>query len=271
MQALLFLDTLYKDPKENDKHMRTIFKIRFIFSTLLLGLLFSNCYLNPWLQKQLNTAPSQNENTQEQNTLLAAVALLPSPVVTTTNLSLLFPSSDIILILGNYIEITPVATSSILNCTVDPSLPTGLTLTSNCQIQGTPSVPSLKTSYTITASNGSETISVSIFISVNSATPKGLASLSGLTLNPSFSNSVLEYTATVNLNQTQLPIIVTTTNSTATMELYTQSDPDNKTTLSSGVGYWWYFPQGQVTVYRIDVTETDGTVTTYQFSVTNTN
>lgn len=56
---------------------------------------------------------------------------------------------------------------NLTNCTISPSLPSGLTFnSSNCQISGTPSATSSTTSYTVTAFNGANSSTVTFIITV---------------------------------------------------------------------------------------------------------
>jgi hypothetical protein len=65
---------------------------------------------------------------------------------------------------------TPANTGgTIISCTVSPTLPTGLSLSSTCVLTGTPTVLSSATSYTIVASNSGGNFPVAISIAVNSA------------------------------------------------------------------------------------------------------
>lgn len=57
------------------------------------------------------------------------------------------------------------------SCTVSPTLPTGLSLSSTCVLSGTPSAISSATNYTITATNSGGTSNTTINITVNSLAP----------------------------------------------------------------------------------------------------
>lgn len=57
------------------------------------------------------------------------------------------------------------------SCTVSPTLPTGLSLSSACVLSGTPSAISAATNYTITATNSGGTSNATINITVNSLAP----------------------------------------------------------------------------------------------------
>ncbi|MFN7685254.1 MAG: putative Ig domain-containing protein [Oligoflexia bacterium] len=74
---------------------------------------------------------------------------------------------------------TTIATQSLSNsggaivsCSVSPSLPTGLSLTSStCAISGTPTVVSAQTTYTVTATNSGGSASTQFTLTVNDQTP----------------------------------------------------------------------------------------------------
>lgn len=91
---------------------------------------------------------------------------------TTTNnnppSSLTYSSSSFIFLQNITISnAIPSVTGVVTNCIVAPSLPTGLTLNStSCSITGTPTVLSVNTNYTITASNSFGNTSTTIAIQV---------------------------------------------------------------------------------------------------------
>jgi hypothetical protein len=67
---------------------------------------------------------------------------------------------------------TPASTKgAVVSCSSFPSLPAGLTLSSSCQITGTPTTTQGSTSYTITASNSGGTYSTGINIDVQEPAP----------------------------------------------------------------------------------------------------
>ncbi|MCB1176279.1 MAG: DUF1554 domain-containing protein [Leptospiraceae bacterium] len=84
--------------------------------------------------------------------------------ITYTNLSLVLNANT------TMTNEVPTLTTNISSCTSSPALPTGLSLDSvTCTISGTPTVPQVATSYTITASNDVESATATILISVNAA------------------------------------------------------------------------------------------------------
>lgn len=73
-------------------------------------------------------------------------------------------------------SISPTYTGTITSCTSLPALPTGLLLdSSNCTLSGTPTVDSIATDYTITASNSLGSTTAIISIEINTAPPTGLS------------------------------------------------------------------------------------------------
>lgn len=66
-------------------------------------------------------------------------------------------------------SIVPSSSGFISSCSADPSLPAGLSLSSNCTISGTPTEYKASSDYTITASNGSKTTKGNLRLSVNSS------------------------------------------------------------------------------------------------------
>ncbi|MCB1177881.1 MAG: putative Ig domain-containing protein, partial [Leptospiraceae bacterium] len=81
-------------------------------------------------------------------------------------------TSSIIFNTGATTVIAPnLAVGTITSCSITPSLPTGLTLGSNCSITGTPSATSTVTSYTITASGPLGSVTTTVSIQINPAAP----------------------------------------------------------------------------------------------------
>ena len=73
-------------------------------------------------------------------------------------------------------EVTPSYQGTIIDCSVSPTLPTGLSLnTGNCSITGTPTVLSEKTIYTVKASISDSSVSTTLTITVNDSAPTSLA------------------------------------------------------------------------------------------------
>ncbi|PJZ41657.1 hypothetical protein CH370_09435 [Leptospira kmetyi] len=97
--------------------------------------------------------------------------------------------------------IQPTTSGSIDQCSSSPALPTGLSLDSEtCEISGTPTVNQPATSYTITASNASETKNSSILITVNMNPPAALnfaASPFTFTVNSALTTIHPTYTGTI--------------------------------------------------------------------------
>ncbi|MEM7181395.1 MAG: putative Ig domain-containing protein [Spirochaetota bacterium] len=69
---------------------------------------------------------------------------------------------------------TPSYSGSISSCSVSPSLPTGLSLSSTCALSGTPTADQSTTDYTITASNAYGSTTATINITVSSVPPSSL-------------------------------------------------------------------------------------------------
>ena len=71
--------------------------------------------------------------------------------------------------------LVPTVSGTITNCSSSPSLPSGLSLDSDCKITGAPTYIQAFTSYTITASNPYGSTSTTIYITVNANPPSGLS------------------------------------------------------------------------------------------------
>ncbi|MBP7281823.1 MAG: putative Ig domain-containing protein [Leptospiraceae bacterium] len=71
--------------------------------------------------------------------------------------------------------IAPSYTGTPTSCSSLPALPTGLSLNSICEINGTPTVTQASTSYSITASNLYGSTTANIFIAINIAPPTALS------------------------------------------------------------------------------------------------
>ncbi|MCG9874992.1 MAG: putative Ig domain-containing protein [Leptospiraceae bacterium] len=72
-------------------------------------------------------------------------------------------------------NLIPTYSGSVSNCSVSPSLPSGLSInSSNCVISGNPANLQISTNYTITATNPSGSTQTSIDIIVNEAAPNSL-------------------------------------------------------------------------------------------------
>jgi hypothetical protein len=69
----------------------------------------------------------------------------------------------------------PTYSNSISTCSANPSLPSGLSLSSVCTITGTPSSVQVARSYTITASNSGGSTQTSIVITINPQAPASLS------------------------------------------------------------------------------------------------
>ena len=103
----------------------------------------------------------------------------PAPTLTNLKLeSITFPDST----LGQLVNstISPrIVGGRPSNCTVSPSLPTGLSITgTTCRISGTPTTLQANTTYTVTASNGSGSVTGTLKIAVIVSAPRDLVYLS---------------------------------------------------------------------------------------------
>lgn len=164
---------------------------------LLLTLLLSLFFCKPDLERsQLPTLEVLSSLSRSSNNSTAAPLTLsysPNSTVLTQNLSI-----------GS---ITPTTTGSITACTISPSLPAGLSLSSTCVLSGTPTTTQPATGYTITASNNSETVTATINISVialpsvsfNLASSTGSESVTAVTIPVTLSYT---FGATVNYSVT---------------------------------------------------------------------
>jgi hypothetical protein len=106
-------------------------------------------------------------------------------------------------------KISPTTKGNITNCSVNPSLPQGLTLDTTCNITGTPSISQSTLSYAITANNASSSASANIQISVASSTSNSTNAIPTLsytgspffftqgvgitTINPTVTGSIISY------------------------------------------------------------------------------
>ena len=103
---------------------------------------------------------------------------------------------------------------TIVSCTASPTLPNGMSLSSTCQLSGTPTVTAVNTSYSISATNSGGSDSVSIYI-------EALNSGGTLTVTPTSNNGIVNASLTnITANYTHLLTIpswtsgVTNTSST---------------------------------------------------------
>lgn len=72
-------------------------------------------------------------------------------------------------------SVTPTYSGTIESCSSEPSLATGLNLSSTCEISGTPSVDQSPTEYTITAANSNGSTNTTISIEINNNSPSNFA------------------------------------------------------------------------------------------------
>lgn len=116
-------------------------------------------------------------------------------------------------------SIYPSSMGQIKTCSIEPALPSGLTISSNCTISGTPTVFSSAVDYTVTAKNDNETTKGALTISVNSS-----STLDGtITVNASVANTTVwegigNLPVTISLSQSPASIVgvdYTTQNATA--------------------------------------------------------
>gem|GEM_PF-880654 len=94
-------------------------------------------------------------------------------------------------------SLVPTFIGGITNCTISPSLPTGIVINSStCAISGTPTAVSPQTNYTITATNQFGNTSATLNFGVNTLAPQTLSFSFGgsTTIN---SNTNVNYTLTV--------------------------------------------------------------------------
>ncbi|MEM7181920.1 MAG: Ig domain-containing protein [Spirochaetota bacterium] len=86
-----------------------------------------------------------------------------------------YPTSSYSLTQNASVSITPSFSGIVSACSISPSLPQGLALsTSSCAIVGTPAVTLSSTNYTITASNASGSATASISLAIAEAAPANL-------------------------------------------------------------------------------------------------
>lgn len=191
-------------------------------------------------------------------------------------------------------NLTPSITGgSLTSYSISPNLPAGLTInTSTGVISGTPSAISTQTSYTVTATSSSGTVSTTVFITVNHAAPSALSYLTpniyinGITITnliPSVTGSVTSYTITPSLptgltiNTSNGTISGTpTVNSPATNYTVTASNSGGSVTTVVNISVVDPAPSNLTynspNVYTTGVTITDltpsitGTVTSYTIS-----
>lgn len=96
---------------------------------------------------------------------------------TSTSIILTYPQTSIIAVVGVAIQAdTPAATGSVTGYSVAPTLPAGLSLNASTgAISGTPATVSPQASYTVTASNGTNSTTATVQITVNPAAPSNLS------------------------------------------------------------------------------------------------
>ncbi len=121
-----------------------------------------------------NTAYTITASNQHgSSSILVSIA---TPLVAPTGFS--FPLSvgvPTIYTIGSPVSVTPAITGVVSNCTVSPSLPSGLVLNSiTCAITGTPTSVSSATNYTITATNGSGSVNTVVQLQINNVPPSNL-------------------------------------------------------------------------------------------------
>lgn len=107
------------------------------------------------------------------NVTTSSVTPLAAPVPT----GLTYSTPNVYIVGVAIGALSPTSTGgAITTYSVSPSLPTGLTLNTNTGlITGTPTAITAQSSYVVTGSNGSGTITTTVVISVNIAAPAGLS------------------------------------------------------------------------------------------------
>ncbi|MCB1144914.1 MAG: putative Ig domain-containing protein [Leptospiraceae bacterium] len=251
-----------------------------ISSILIFALLFSSCAL-----------PDPN-----QPQILVIFPFFSSTTTSTSSLSINYSGSPYVYTINTAISTaTPVVSGTITSCSVSPSLPAGLSLSStDCSISGTPTAVQTSTEYVVTASGSSTSTSVSIFISVNDISPSSLTysgspytmtsgaaittitptyngSLTDCTSNPalptglSLSTSDCSITGTPTTNQSATDYTVTASNSygstTTTINITINSSPPSNLSYS-GAPYTY---TKDVAITSVSPTIT-GTATSYSVS-----
>ncbi|MCB1176278.1 MAG: putative Ig domain-containing protein [Leptospiraceae bacterium] len=86
-----------------------------------------------------------------------------------STLTLSYSPNSQVFALNSYSEMIPIYTGTINSCSVSPSLPSGLNLSSTCLISGTPTVTQSTTTYTITAVGNNSTVNAEVLISVSTS------------------------------------------------------------------------------------------------------
>ena len=105
------------------------------------------------------------------NVIVTITAQLYGP----SSISFPFPGGVINYTTGVAVNVAANISGIVTSCSVNPSLPAGLTLnTTTCAITGTPTGTSPATNYTITASNSSGSTNTTVTIGVNPPAPSNL-------------------------------------------------------------------------------------------------
>ncbi|EKQ36575.1 PF07603 family protein [Leptospira interrogans str. 2003000735] len=138
--------------------------------------------------------------------------------------------------------IQPSISGSIEQCSSNPTLPTGLVISGTCTITGTPTINQPATNYTITASNLSQSKSVTIVITVN-ANPPAALNFATPTFTftagamPGFAPIVPNYTGTITNCTSDIPLptglSLGTTNCSLSGSPSTTQGPTNYTITAS--------------------------------------
>ena len=116
------------------------------------------------------TITGSNDGGSGSTTLTLSISNPPAPA------NLLYAGSPFTFLQGTSIPTqTPSVSGIVSSCSVSPALPSGLSLSSNCAITGTPASTQSATSYTVSATNLGGTTTATISITVNPAPPSGLS------------------------------------------------------------------------------------------------
>ncbi len=192
---------------------------------------------------------------------------IPLPTLSYSNSSYTFTNATPISAL------TPIVSSSPTSCSISPSLPTGLSISTSCVISGTPTSIQSATLHTITAEMQEGTATTTLSITVNGNTSSAKAITSFQIVSPATTGFITGNNISVivpfGTSTTSLVATFTTTGSSVRVNGTLQISGTTTNNFSTDVSYVVTASDGSTSTYIVSLTVASNTakdITSFRFS-----